>query len=62
MGAAILKSLKDDSGVKYDPETARAIRLHLERLACKIERAPCNNMYSQIFSRIARLIRESKPD
>jgi hypothetical protein len=58
----VIKSLKDDPPIKYDADTARAIRLHLERLACKIERTQANPAYQYAFRIIAKLIRESKPD
>ena len=57
----LAKSIKDGS-VKYDAETARAIRLHLERLAAAIERQETNPTYQGLFRRIAKLIRDSKPD
>jgi hypothetical protein len=55
------KTLKDDTH-KYHPATARAIRQHLERLAVKLEREICNRTYMNAYRRIARLIREAKPD
>jgi hypothetical protein len=60
-GTFVFKSLKDDSH-KYDPRTARAIRQHLERLAVKLEREIANRTYMHAYRRVARLIRESKPD
>jgi hypothetical protein len=60
-GIVVFKSLKDDT-YKYDPGTARAIRQHLERIAYKIEHEIANRTYMHAYRRIARLIRESKPD
>jgi hypothetical protein len=60
-GTFVFRSLKDNS-YKYDPATARAIRLHLERLAVRLEREIANRTYMNAYRRISRLIRESKPD
>jgi hypothetical protein len=60
-GKFVFKTLKDESH-KYHPATARAIRQHLERLAVKLEREIANRTYMHAYRRIARLLRESKPD
>lgn len=44
------------------PETARLMRLYLERLALKIERIATNETYKSAFRTTARLVREAKPD
>ena len=59
-GIPAIDNLKDNE--KLDSGTARIIRLYLERIACKLERVETNSAYRSAYNRIARLIRESKPD
>ena len=44
------------------PETARLIRLYLERVAAKLERVQASATYMNAFRRAAKMVRESKPD
>lgn len=53
---------KETRSLELDPETARIIRLYLERVACRVERTAAGASYMSAFKIAAQLIREQKPD
>jgi hypothetical protein len=53
---------RDPAEPKYDAETTRLIRLHLERVARQLERRVGSYPYMQAWKLAARIVRDSKPD
>jgi len=51
-----------EKSLPFDPETARIIRLYLERVALRIERMAANRTYTNALKIAARMVRDSKPD
>lgn len=51
-----------DSSHLLDPHTARIVRLYLERVAIRLERAEAGSSYRMGLGFAAKIIRASKPD
>ena len=55
-------ALEEELPSKMPPEIARILRLHLERLASRLDRVQASHVYMSAFRRAAKMVRESKPD
>lgn len=52
----------DEPALTMPPETARIVRLYLERVAMRIERISASPNYTTAYRAAARLVRDAKPD